>query len=328
MFNEVVSNSSQKLRAGVDIGGTKIQTVAMNGTRVVGQNRVSTPREGVASVCDAIAASVKASLNAVGLDLSSLAAVGMGCPGTIDTAEGTVEHSPNVHGFESDQPIPLASEVSGRLGNARVRLDNDVRVAVLGEWKHGAGKGQRDFMGVFLGTGVGGGLVLGNRLYEGHGAAGEIGHMTVHPSGRRCGCGRKGCLEAYAGRGSLQRRIERMARQGEKSIVLKLMKDRGTTVMLSSMFEKALKKRDRVVSNLYSDLIDALAIALANTQNLLDLDTFILGGGLGGRLGEQLVADVTEKMTPRLHVPERPPAVKLAALEDLSGAVGAAELVK
>src|SRR5205823_13646572 len=134
--------------------------------------------------------------------------VGVGSPGAIDVAAGTVGHSPNVPGFETD-PVPLGPEVSRALGGIEVKLDNDVRVAVLGEWKRGAGRPYRDLLGVFVGTGVGGGLVLDGNLRLGRGAAGEIGHTIVKDSGRRCGCGKDGHLESYAGRA----RIEATARK-------------------------------------------------------------------------------------------------------------------
>src|SRR5207247_7077264 len=121
-----------------------------------------------------------------------------------------------VHGLVAP-PVALGPAVSKAVGGATVRIDNDVRVAILGEFRRGAGRPYRDLLGVFVGTGVGGGLILGGKLREGRGAAGEIGHTVVKDGGRRCGCGRRGCLEAYAGRGSMERTARRWQARGRKT---------------------------------------------------------------------------------------------------------------
>src|SRR5262245_23099845 len=173
-----------QLTAGVDLGGTKIQTVLLREGEVVGSSRVLTPQSGAAAVISAITDSIKASIATASASTSELKAVGIGSPGTIDQQAGAVSNSPNVPGFES-APVPLGPEVSRALGGVDVLIDNDVRVAVLGEWKRGAGQPYQDLLGVFVGTGVGGGLVLGGAVREGRGAAGEIGHTTVKDGGRR-----------------------------------------------------------------------------------------------------------------------------------------------
>src|SRR5262252_6020973 len=199
-----------RLTAGVDLGGTKIQTVILRQRKIVGSSRALTPTAGADAVAAAIAKTIRASITAADASTADLAAVGIGSPGTIDAEKGTVSNSPNVPGFAAS--VALGPAVSEALGGVTVRIDNDVRVAVLGEWKRGAGRPYRDLLGVFVGTGVGGGLVLGGELREGQGAAGEIGHTIVKDGGRRCGCGKRGCLEAYAGRA----RIEATARMWQR----------------------------------------------------------------------------------------------------------------
>ncbi len=314
------------LTAGVDLGGTKIQTVVLRDKSVVGSSRVETPQMGAEAVMAAISDSVKAALAVAGVKPDQLGAVGVGSPGTINVEQGTIANSPNVHGFEHT-PVALGPEVSRALGGVRVVIDNDVRVAVLGEWKRGAGRPYQDLLGVFVGTGVGGGLVLAGELREGRGAAGEIGHTLVRDGGRRCGCGLRGCLEAYAGRARMEATALRWQKQrGRSTRLFDIMRKRGRDRATSGVIQEALEKGDRVTMRLVDQAVWALGIALANAQNLLDLDAIIIGGGLGDRLGEPFVRRVQEAAMPRLHVPERPPAFLRTELADLGGAVGAAVL--
>jgi glucokinase len=206
-------------------------------------------------------------------------------------------------------------------------IDNDVRVAVLGEWKRGAGRPYGELLGVFIGTGVGGGLVLGGELREGRGAAGEIGHTMVKPGGRLCSCGKKGCLEAYAGRGCIEATARRWAAKKKiKTELFEIMQDRGRDRMTSGVFATALERKDKLAEKLIDDAVWALGIAVANAQNLLDVEAIIIGGGLGDRLGKPFVDRVAAAVQPHLHVPDRPPAIIPTELGDLAGAVGAAIL--
>jgi glucokinase len=314
------------LTAGVDVGGTKIQTVVLHQREIVGSARRETPRTGADAVTAAMVDSIKASIAAAGARTVDLAAVGIGSPGTVDTESGTVANAPNLHGFETG-PVAVGPTVTKALGGVSVRVDNDVRAAVFGEWKCGAGRPYRDLLGVFVGTGVGGGLVLGGALREGRGAAGEIGHTTVRDQGRRCGCGKRGCLEAYAGR----QRMEVIARRwhddrGRPTELFNIMHRRGRDRVTSGTIADALALGDRLTIRLIDRAVWALGVALANAQNLLDLEAIIVGGGLGDRLGEPFVHRVQEAAMPHLHVPERPPVFLATELGDMGGAVGAAVL--
>jgi glucokinase len=216
--------------------------------------------------------------------------------------------------------------ISEALGGAAVRLENDARVALLGEWRRGAGRPYRDLLGVWVGTGVGGGLVLGGELHEGQGAAGEIGHMTVKPDGRVCSDGRRGHLEAYAGRGRMEARARRLVKDGRKTILFDLMERKGRTRLSSGVIADALERGDRMARELVDDAVWALGVALASVQNLLALEAIVVGGGLGDRLGAPFVERIEVEMRPQLFVPERPPAMLTTQFGDLSGAVGAAVL--
>jgi glucokinase len=311
-----------RLTAGVDLGGTKIQTVVVRSRAVVGSARAPTPQTGAADVVTAIVGTVRDALKQADVPATELAGLGIGSPGEIDGEAGAVLNSPNLPGFH--ERVLLGPLVSRRLGGVPVTLDNDVRVAVLGELHRGAGRPFRDFLGVFVGTGVGGGLILGRKLREGRGAAGEIGHTLVKDGGRRCSCGQRGHLEAYAGRGSMERTARRWVARGRETILFEVMKHKDRDRLTSGVIAAALEKGDRMAGRLVDEAAWALGIALASAQNLLDLEAIIVGGGLGDRLGAPFIARVAEAMRPRLFVQDRPPAVLGTELGDLSGAVGAA----
>ncbi len=314
------------ITVGVDVGGTKIQSAAVRAKKVAGGHRLATPLTGAEDVASAIGDAVAKALADAGAQPSDLRAVGMGVPGAIDTEAGTVSSSPNLPGFQAAEPVPLGAIVSEALGGVPVKLDNDVRVAILGEWKRGAGRGHRNLLGVWVGTGVGGGLVVDGKLYEGQGAAGEIGHTIVKPGGRVCSDGRRGHLEAYAGRGQMEAHARRLVKEGQRTDLFDIMEKKGRTRLSSGVWAEALEKKDRMAHELVDDAVWALGVGLASVQNLLALEAIVIGGGLGDRLGTHFVQRIEKEMHPLLFVPDRPPAMLSSEFGDLAGAVGAAVL--
>jgi len=314
------------MTVGVDLGGTKIQTVALRGMKVVGSARVPTPQSGVAeNVIQAIAGTIHVALRQAGTDAAALSGVGIGSPGEIDAAEGVVRQAGNVPGFSGSIKLgPLLARALG--GGVKVKLENDVRVGVLGEHRAGAGRPYKNMLGVWLGTGVGGGLILDGELHDGRGAAGEIGHVVVKPGGRRCGCGRRGCLEAYAGRARMERRAHKLVRRGQKTVLFEIMRKQGKPRVTSGVYTRALKQGDELTKQLLADAAWALSIALSSAQNLLDLEAIVVGGGLGEELGQPFIDRVVKQMAPHLFADDHPPVVLPTELGDLSGAVGAALL--
>jgi len=314
-----------ELTAGVDLGGTKIQTVVMREMDVVGTHRAATPHSGADDVIAEIAGAIRSALAEAGADTTDLGSVGIGSPGEIDADAGVVSASPNVPGFQ--QAVPLGPRVAAALGDGvTLRIENDVRVAMLGEHRRGAARPFRDVLGVFVGTGVGGGLILDGVLRRGRGAAGEIGHTIVKPDGRMCSDGRRGHLEAYAGRGRMEVHARHLAEHGKHTILFDVMRDKGKDRLSSGVFARALHEGDAMAESLIDDAVWALGVTLASTQNLLDLEAIVIGGGLGDRLGRPFVDRVAEAMVPNLFVPDRPPQMLTTELQDLSGAVGAALL--
>ncbi|MGH7921237.1 MAG: ROK family protein, partial [Candidatus Dormibacteraceae bacterium] len=311
-----------RLHAGVDLGGTKIETVVLGGRKVLGSARAPTPQTGADEVVDAIIQSIRDAIKAARATDADLAGIGVGSPGVIGS-DGSVGEARNVPGF-GGAPAPLGSRLAEAFGGTPVKVDNDVRVAVRGEWKRGAGRPYRNLLGIFVGTGVGGGLILNGQLRTGHGAAGEIGHTMVKPDGRPCSCGQKGHLEAYAGRGCIEAEAHRLHDKGRHTDLFKLMRHKGRDRATSGVIAAALKHDDQVTKGLIDSAVWALGISLATAQNLLDLDAIVIGGGLGDRLGDPFVAAVREATLPHLFVPDRPPVFLGTELRDLSGAVGAA----
>lgn len=316
-----------RARGGIDLGGTKIQTVVVNRhDEVLGEARTQTPRSGgPPAIAAAMAGALHEAAEAAGYETDSLVGVGVGSPGDVDEGAGTVASAKNLDGWEKS--FPLADELSAALGT-RVAIGNDVQVATRAEADLGAGKDFESMLGVFWGTGVGGGVVLDGSDWLGRGAAGEIGHMVVKRGGRRCPCGNRGCMEAYAGRAAMEARARKLHARGRETKLFALMEAKGKDRLTSSVWEKAVKAEDELTEELIDEAIKALGAAIASAVNLLDVEAVILGGGLGVRFGDRYGAKIEKRMRKNLFDAEDPPAFRLAELGDLGGAIGAALLVK
>ncbi|CAN5701802.1 ROK family protein [soil metagenome] len=300
---------------GIDLGGTKIF-----GARVShGAERPARKQEAKATTPDGGPAVVVAAIAALVHELGGADRVGVGAPGPVH--DGMLEQAPNLVGF--DEPVPLAALLSEALDGAAVRVDNDVNAAVLGEHRAGAGRGVDDLLGVWVGTGVGGGLVLGGRLHRGrHGLAGEIGHSIVRPDGHRCSCGGIGHLEAYAGRAAMERLARERHAHGEATSLVELA---GAERMKSSVFAKALAAGDAMATDLLDGAVEALGVALASVAATVDVELVVVGGGMADRLGAGFVGRIEEALRSRVFGSSTVRAVP-AELGDAAGAVGAALL--
>jgi glucokinase len=314
------------LRGGIDLGGTKIQAAIVDQEgKVLGEARQPTPTEGgPEGVAEAMAAGLREAAEGAGVRTSELVGVGVGSPGDADEKTGVVSSARNLPGWEGS--FPLGEKLSQAL-DTQVKIGNDVQVATEAEFHLGAGNEFESLIGVFWGTGVGGGLVLDGRPWLGRGAAGEIGHMVVKRGGAQCPCGRKGCLEAYAGRKAMEEEARRRHEEGEKTDLFKLMEKHEKPRLTSGIWERALDHEDKLAEELIERAVEALGTGIASAQNLIDVEAVILGGGLGIRFGERLREPLMEEMLKHLFVNERPPALRVASLGDLGGAIGASLLV-
>jgi glucokinase len=314
--------------AGVDLGGTKVQGVVVDQDgRRVGEARGKTPTEGgPAAVVTEIADVVKAAAKDAKVPVGKLAGVGIGSPGRLDPGTGELFGAANLPGF--DQPVPLGELVADAVGTKRVLVGNDVAVATLAEHRLGAGRAFDDLLVVFVGSGVGGGLVLGGRLRDGaHGAAGEIGHVVVVDGGELCPCGRRGCMEAYAGRVALERTARAAAAAGRPTELLAIQQRQRRPRMSSGVWKSALDAGDPLAHELIDRAVEALGAAVASAVNLVDVEAVLIGGGLGDKLGEPFVRRVETAMIPHLFISPSQVQVRLAGLGDYAGAMGAALLL-
>jgi glucokinase len=321
-----VSTAAGRPRGGIDLGGTKIQTAIVDaGGKVLGEARRPTPTEGgPGDVAAEMAAALREAAAAAGIETAGLSGVGVGSPGDADEKTGVVSAARNLPGWEGS--FPLAEALAADLGT-EVRVGNDVQVATEAEFHLGAGREFGSLIGVFWGTGVGGGLVLDGRPWLGRGAAGEIGHMVVKRGGAKCPCGRKGCLEAYAGRSAMEAEARRQHKEGVKTDLFKLMRKHERARLTSGIWERALDHDDRLAKSLIERAVEALGTGIASAVNLLDPEAVIIGGGLGVRFGDRLMEPLTREMRKHLFVDERPPAVRVASLGDHGGAMGASLLI-
>ena len=315
-----------ELRGGIDLGGTKIQTAIVDDSgEVQGEARHPTPTSGgPADVAAAMADALREAASAAGVEPSELRGVGVGSPGDANGKTGVVSAARNLPGWEGSFPL---GETLAKAFGTEVSLGNDVQVATEAEFQLGAGREFQSLIGVFWGTGVGGGIVLDGKPWLGRGAAGEIGHMVVKRGGAKCPCGRKGCMEAYAGRSAMEAEARRQHEEGHKTDLFKLMRKHDKDRLTSGIWERALDHGDHLAEKLVDRAIEALGTGIASAVNLLDPEAVIVGGGLGVRFGERYLDPLMHEMSKHLFVDERPPAVRVASLGDLGGAIGASLLV-
>jgi glucokinase len=310
------------VRIGLDLGGTKVYGVRLDGETIAAQAKRKTPTAGTVDDVVEVMAGVVDDLGGT----AGVTGLGVGSPGAVDPASGVVREAGNVAPF-AGHDVALAALLRERLGlgGVPVRVGNDVTVAVQGELTLGAGRGERDFVGIWVGTGVGGGVVLDGVLRQGpHGLAGEIGHTVVDlDGGARCGCGRQGHLEAYAGRGSMERQARERHAGGVHTALVELA---GEGRMTSGVWSRALDRGDRVATHLMDHCVEALGCAVASAVTLLDVDLVIIGGGLAEKLGVPFTDRIAGAASRRLFPAFTALRVVPGALGDAAGAVGAALL--
>ncbi len=310
---------------GIDLGGTKIQAAIVDQrNEVLGSARRATPTEGgPADVAAEMERALRDAAEAADLDPKALAGVGVGSPGTI--SGGEVRSARNLPGWEG--AFPLGDTLAEALGS-EVRIGNDVRVATDAEFKLGAGRAYSSLLGVFWGTGVGGGAILGGELWTGRGGAGEVGHIVVEIDGARCTCGRRGCMEAYSGRAAMEAHVRKLVEKGHKTDLFKLMKEHDRTRLTSGIWARALDQGDDLAHEMIERAIRALGAGVASAVNVLDVEAVVIGGGLGVRLGDPYAKRIAKAMQPHVFNDNPPPEVHVAALGDLGGAIGASLLVR
>jgi glucokinase len=314
-----------KIYAGVDLGGTSMIAIISDprgkilGSSDCDTNRSLKPSELIDQIGDEV---FKAAKDA-GVKASRIDALGIGAPGAVDPEEGVVVKAPNLGWTD----VPLAKQLKKRVG-CDVALGNDVQVAIVGEHAFGVARGLSRVVGIWVGTGIGGGLIINGKLSRGaRGAAGEIGHTFMKEDGPQCGCGRRGCVEALASRTAMERDVRA---QGDKSLVLQIMKEKNKPRMTSSVIKKALDAGDPIMADVVTRAQQYLGLLAGNLVNTLDPEMVVIGGGVAQRLEEQFVAPIREVARGRFLRPDPDGEVRIeaATLGDYSGALGAVALAR
>jgi glucokinase len=308
--------SQELLVAGVDVGGTNIEVGLVSADHHVhARAKADTPTGGPTEVLDTIASLI----DSLG---QKPIAVGVGIPGVVD--QGRVLTVPNLQNWH--EHVDLVDELGARV-DLPVALGNDANVGLLGEWVAGAATGARNVLGLWMGTGIGGGLILDGRPYNGsHGAAGELGHMIIRQGGALCTCGRRGCTEAYAGRRSMRGIVTTMVDAGRTTSLLQIRDDEEKTTLTSKVWARALDERDELAEQLFDTAVEAIGVAVGSAVNLLDLELVVVGGGLAEKLGSKLVDRIAAAAAPWMLQPNPELKFVVSELGDDAGVVGAAAL--
>lgn len=310
------------LTVGVDIGGTKVAAgvVDVDG-RVLAELRRSTPTKSPSAVEDAIVEMVRE------LDASHhVAALGIGAAGFIDADRATVLFSPHL----AWRNEPLRQALTQRLG-LPVVVDNDANAAAWGEWRFGAGVGETQLLCITLGTGIGGGLVVGGAVYRGrYGIAGEFGHMQMVPGGHRCECGNRGCWEQYASGNALVREArELILADSPVAHRLRDLVGGDVSTLTGPLVTAAAMEGDPTAVELIADVGQWLGVGLANLAAALDPGCIVIGGGVS-EVGDLLLDPAREAyrrtLTGRGFRPET--RIVRAQLGPSAGFIGAADLAR
>ncbi|HEV2659610.1 MAG TPA: ROK family protein [Ktedonobacteraceae bacterium] len=317
----------QKVYAlGIDLGGTKTLAAVVDITsgEVVGSARKRTRAErGQEFVSQRTIELATAALSDAKLaPEDTIIALGVGAAGQIDRKDGVVLDAPNLGVHD----MPLGSILSKQFGKP-VYVGNDVEVAAQGEYLYGAGKGYKNFVCAFIGTGIGSGIVQNGRLYTGlTGTAGELGHTIIDVDGRICGCGARGCLEAYASRTAITKAIMADIHHGRPSVLaddaVRQLRQ-GETIIRSGILASALQQKDELTIEVITEAGDYLGRALGSIMNFYNPDCIVLGGGVIEAIDLLFETAVHRARTTALSAPAKTPILR-AKLGDFSGVVGAA----
>ncbi|HZM06162.1 MAG TPA: ROK family protein [Candidatus Saccharimonadales bacterium] len=276
---------------GVDLGGTKILAGVFDAQLTcLGRNKMSTKSErGADEVVERIGRCVREAVDECDLDLKQVRGVGVGAPGAIDAPSGRVIFAPNLQW----QDVPLKKNLEKELG-LPVSIENDCNGAMLGVFETELQSKPRNAIGIFIGTGIGGGLVLDGKIYSGfNGTAGEIGHMVLEVGGPKCGCGNRGCFEALASRSAIFRKIHTAVKDGQKTLLTEMLGS-DLTDLRSGDLRKAIRKGDKFVERIVEEAAEYTGIAVANLINVFNPQMVVLGGGVIDALGDEMMAIIVE----------------------------------
>jgi len=277
---------------GVDLGGTKILAgVFKNPQECIGTAKLSTKStRGVEAVVERIGRCVQDSVDEADLSLKHIAGVGIGAPGAVDFNSGTVIFAPNMEGWKD---VPLKKELEKALG-VPVFVENDCNICTLGVHVAELKSKPKNVVGIFVGTGIGGGIIINGDLYGGSNhTAGEIGHMVLDLNGPKCGCGNKGCFEALASRTAMFQQIKAGIKDGEKTLLTEMLGD-NLADLRSGDLRKAIRRGDRFVEKVVEGAAEYIGIGVANLVNILSPEVVVVGGGVLEALADEMMSVIVE----------------------------------
>jgi glucokinase len=305
----------------VDIGGTTIRlaVVSTEGQIIIKERLPTMAEEGPGPVIDRILSGIDKLLQSNNIKPPQLHSISIAAAGAIDTANGIITMSPNLPGWIN---IPLKSTVEAVYG-ANIYMLNDASAAALGEHRFGAGRGSADLVYITVSTGIGGGIIIDNKLYSGaSGSAGEIGHMTIDVNGPVCNCGNIGCLETLASGAALARETINRIKNGEESSLTETGED--IENITAEKIGQAARAGDALALAVITSAARYLGVGLANIINILNPDIIIIGGGLS-KLGDLLLEPAREVVLERaFQLPARAARIVTSQLGDDAGVLGAA----
>jgi ROK family protein (putative glucokinase) len=307
---------------GIDLGGTNIAAgivdesgaIVKKGSVPTGRTRPS--EEIVEDMC-ALAESL---MKDTGIGVSEIHSVGIGSPGVLDREKGVIIYNCNL-GFRN---VPVRKLIQKHF-NLPVYVENDANCAAIAESQAGAAKGYPHAIVITIGTGIGGGVIINNRLYTGfNGAGGELGHVVIRMNGEACNCGRKGCWEAYSSATALIRQTARAAAANPQSLINRLVDGDHSKITAKTPFDAA-RMGDETAKRVVDEYIEMLAEGLANMINIFQPNIVVLGGGVS-KEGENLLVPLREKVEGRTYCPEglEKPKIVAAKLGNDAGIIGAA----
>ena len=314
---------------GIDLGGTKIlAAVATSDGEIIARSKRKTLPSGSETneprvLARRIAETAQDAMKAAGLRRRDIKAVGVGAPGPTDIHTGHVFNAVNLPGWQDGFDLgPVLADML----KIPVFVDNDVNVGVLGEVTYGAARGIDDVVGLFVGTGLGGGIVLGGKLRRGfRWGAGEVGHTYLYWPGKK-----PVNIEDVASRGAISRKVAKAVRKGKSPVVAELLARRKDDRITSGVIRRALAAGDPVTRDAVKEAQEAIAVLIASITNLLDPQAFVLGGGLVESLGEPFLEPIREQARALFFVRQRLLDVRIvpAGLGDDSGVLGAVALAR
>lgn len=321
---ENIVSEDKRFVLGVDLGGTKIlaSVVTPDGT-VIGRAKKKTRAEKpTEEILERLAACCADAVETSGVSWDQVVAIGIGSPGPLDPERGIIIDTPNINLTGA----PLTGFLEERFGKSGF-LDNDVNVGTYGEFRYGAARGFKDVIGIFMGTGVGGGLIIDGKLHRGASFnAGEIGHIKVSQDGRLCGCGQAGCLEAYASKTAIVKRMKRKIDKGKKTKVLSII-DNDWSKLSSSAMKRAVEEGDSLMIESLKRAAKYTGIGIGSLLNVLSPQIVVLGGGMIEAM-EDFLLPVVKKHAHNnsFAIIHEKTTIVPAALGDDAGILGAAAL--